>query len=306
MALRTVVGRLPAGPGVYRFRDARGRVLYVGRATALRSRVGSYWGDLRDRRHLVRMVPQIARIEAVACDSVHEAAWLERNLLERAKPRWNRVAGGAEEPMCIRLEHRAGVPRLTAVHWREAGADAETFGPYLGGNRTRLAVAALDRVLPLWATDTRLAGSQRDLARVRGVDVADRGRFLSTAVAVLRRQRAEVAVVRQMLVDQRDRAAAREAFEHAARIQVEIEAIDWIVAEQKVTPLVPMPDGEVYGWHDGLLVGFRVRAGRVCEWTQRSCRQPAARPYLDRTPAGWSAFAERTAELGRRLADAHL
>src|ERR1700761_8486548 len=90
------VPRLPAEPGVYRFRDARGRVLYVGRATALRARVGSYWSDLRGRRHLTRMVAQVARIEAVACGSVHEAAWLERNLLETAMPRWNRTPGGQE------------------------------------------------------------------------------------------------------------------------------------------------------------------------------------------------------------------
>src|SRR5690242_21846399 len=116
-APRAVLRALPAAPGVYRFRDARGRVLYVGRATALRDRVGSYWTDLGDRRHLLRMVPLIARIEAVACDSVHEAAWLERNLLERAKPRWNRIRGGTEVPVCIRLERVAGVPRLTVVHW---------------------------------------------------------------------------------------------------------------------------------------------------------------------------------------------
>jgi excinuclease ABC subunit C len=299
MSVRVVVGRLPTGPGVYRFRDARGRVLYVGRATALRSRVGSYWSDLRERRHLVRMVPQIARVEAVTCDSVHEAAWLERNLLERAKPRWNRAVGGAEEPMCVRVEYRAGVPRLTAVHWTGAPAGPQTFGPYLGGTRTRLAVAALDRVLPLWATDARLAGSQRDLARARGVDLADRERFLSTAIAVLGRQVAAVRAVQRQLTEQRDRAVARLAFELAARIQLEIEAIDWIVAEQKVTRLTPADDGEVYGWHDGLLVGFRVRSGRLCDWTQRPCRRP--QPYLDRTPGNWSAFAARSAELGRRL-----
>ncbi|GID27895.1 hypothetical protein Abr02nite_28780 [Paractinoplanes brasiliensis] len=44
---RELSARLPAAPGVYRFRDPGGRVLYVGRATNLRSRVGSYWGDLR-------------------------------------------------------------------------------------------------------------------------------------------------------------------------------------------------------------------------------------------------------------------
>src|SRR5262245_39123062 len=113
----SVVARLPGGPGVYRFRDSRDRALYIGRASNLRQRVASYWSDLGDRRHLVRMVPQIARIEAVACDSVHEAAWLERNLLERAKPRWNRVRGGAEVPMCIRVERIAGVPRLVTIHW---------------------------------------------------------------------------------------------------------------------------------------------------------------------------------------------
>src|SRR5262249_56977330 len=72
--------RLPSTPGVYRFRDAGGRVLYLGRAVQLRRRVGSYWTDLGDRSHLAAMVARIARIEAVSCDSEHEAAWLERNL----------------------------------------------------------------------------------------------------------------------------------------------------------------------------------------------------------------------------------
>jgi excinuclease ABC subunit C len=42
--------RLPAAPGVYRFRDAAGEVLYLGRAVDLRRRVLAYWSDLRDRR----------------------------------------------------------------------------------------------------------------------------------------------------------------------------------------------------------------------------------------------------------------
>ncbi|HEU4347399.1 MAG TPA: hypothetical protein VFR35_06385 [Actinoplanes sp.] len=261
------------------------------------------------------------RIEAVACDSVHEAVWLERNLLERVKPRWNRVRGGAEVPVCIRLEPVAGAPRLTVLHWplvdaRGGSASAvETFGPYLGGTRTRLAVSALDRVLPLRYADDRLAGCQRDLARVRGVEVADRDRLLATVTAVLRRQPAEVETVRDQLVRQRDRASANLAFELAAGIQLEIEALDWVVAEQKVTQLFPIvnpsagthtpADCDAYGWDDGLLVGFRVRRGRLCGWEQRTCRWSAAQPYLDRTPAIWSTFASRNAELGRRLADAH-
>src|SRR6185369_9025794 len=80
---RIAIARLPTAPGVYRFRDRDGRVLYIGRASELRSRVASYWSDLADRAHLAAMVRRIQRIDAVACDSAHEAAWLERNLLEQ-------------------------------------------------------------------------------------------------------------------------------------------------------------------------------------------------------------------------------
>ena len=131
-AFGAIIARLPASPGVYRFRDVQGRTLYIGRASVLRQRVGSYWGDLGDRRHLRRMVSQVARIEAVACDSVHEASWLERNLLERAKPRWNQARGGAEVPVYIRLDHTARAPRLTVQHW------PVTVGPELGRSLTDL------------------------------------------------------------------------------------------------------------------------------------------------------------------------
>jgi excinuclease ABC subunit C len=70
--LSAVIARLPLTPGVYRFRDATGQVLYLGRATALRRRVASYWLDLRDRGHLTPMVARVRLIEAVSCDSAHE------------------------------------------------------------------------------------------------------------------------------------------------------------------------------------------------------------------------------------------
>lgn len=286
---------LPAAPGVYRFRDAGGRVLYVGRATHLRSRVGSYWGDLRDRRHLRRMVPQIARVEAVACDSVHEAAWLERNLLERSKPRWNRIRGGLEAPFCIRVS----ASRIELAHWRP-GVAAD-FGPYLGGTQARLAVSGLERVLPLRYTDERLDGGLRDLARIRGVRPEDRDAMLASLKAVLRREVSALSGVRRELALLRDRASANLAFELAGRIQQEIEAVAWIGAEQKVTLLAAGSDFEVYGYADGVLVKFQMRAGRLDRWEQRACAPAASRRYLDRTPPEWSEFAARNAELARSL-----
>ena len=56
-------------------------------------------------------------------------------------------------------------------------------------------------------------------------------------------------------------------------------------------------DVEVYGWSSGLLLHFEVRAGRLCSWRQRPCSESAARPRLAATPAAWSEFARRNAEL---------
>ena len=143
------VARLPGSPGVYRFRDAAGRVLYVGRASTLRSRVASYWSDLADREHLTQMVARVARIEAVLCDSVHEAAWLERNLLETSLPPWNRTPGGQESAVYIRLDAGPASPGLTVTYQTEPADQVRYFGPYLGGLRVRRATAALHRIVPL-------------------------------------------------------------------------------------------------------------------------------------------------------------
>jgi excinuclease ABC subunit C len=294
---RASVARLPATPGVYRFRDARGRVLYIGRATRLRHRVASYWADLGDRGHLARMVARIARVEAVACDGGHEAAWLERNLLERALPPWNRTAGGQEVPVYLSLAAGPTAPGLSVVHAAVPGS----FGPYLGGDRVRLAVAALHRVLPLSYAGTGLAGSQRDMAAKLGVGPADRERLVDALTSVLRRDPAAVASVRERLRARRDRAAEVLAFELAGRMHAEIEALDWITGPQRVTVAVG-EDLTIAGWAGGLLVRFEVRAGRLDGWAQRACSAAGARPHLAATPPGWADFARRNAKLAAALA----
>ncbi len=162
------VAALPQAPGVYRFRDARAGVLYLGRAVNLRRRVASYWGDLGSRGHLASMVARIARVQALVCDSEHEAAWLERNLLERQLPRWNRTAGGQEVPVYIRLDLRPRSAGLKVVHAANPAPGARYFGPYLGGLRVRLAASALHRVLPVAYAADGLRGSDRGMAAAGG------------------------------------------------------------------------------------------------------------------------------------------
>jgi excinuclease ABC subunit C len=298
------IARLPGTPGVYRFRDARGRVLYIGRASALRSRVASYWSDLGGRAHLAPMVTRVARVEAVSCASAHEAAWLERNLLEHSMPPWNRTAGGQESVVHIRMDQRPSAPGLSVVYRTPPAAQVRYFGPYLGGLRVRQAVSGLHRILPLAYAGTGLRGGQRDMARARGVTGADRGELIRALAAVLECQPDAVAGARADLGLVRDRAAGSLVFEFAAQVQSEIQALDWVTSPQRVTA-PEAGDADVYGWSGDVLVRFGVRGGRLCQWSARRCSRSRATPRLAATPTAWADFARRNAELAAalRLAD---
>ena len=301
--ISAMIARLPAAPGVYRFRDAAGDVLYIGRATSLRSRVGSYWSGLRDRAHLAPMVARVARIEAVACDSVHEAAWLERTLLTRVLPRWNKTPGGQEVPVCVVLDSRPARPRLSVTHLpvpEPPVAGVEYFGPYLGGRRARLAVHGLTRCLPLGYTGARLRGAELDMARARGVAEADRAAFAGTIGAALRREPEAIARVRAHLELLRDQAARALAFELAAQVNQELTALDWVTCPQRASMLTAA-DFTACGWSGGILTAFVIRGGQVAAWTQDRCPEAAAAPFLAATPPGWAAWAHRNAILAAAL-----
>lgn len=297
--------RLPPGPGVYRFRDARGRALYLGRAVGLRRRVASYWSDLSDRPHLSAMVRSIASVEAVECASEHEAAWLERSLLEQQLLPWNRTAGGQEVEVYLRLDCAARSCGLTVAHDTNGhGVHVQYFGPYLGGLRVRLAAAALLRAFPLdYAGEP--AGTARELGRQRGANPADRLTLAVAIGAVLARDPAAMAAVRAELVDRRAAAAAGEAYEVAARIQAELTALDWVTAPQRVVALEPAgTDAVACGWADGVLVTFAVSSGRIRGWSQDRASADAATPLLAQTPPRWREFADHNARIAARLSAA--
>jgi excinuclease ABC subunit C len=292
------VAVLPTEPGVYRFRDSAGRALYIGRAGHLRRRVSSYWGDLRDRPRLRRMVPQIAGIEALVCASEHEAAWLERNLLEHRKPRWNRARGGQELPAYIRLDGSPTAPRLDPVFSVDPRPEVRFFGPYLGSRKVRAAVAALTRCYPLGYTATRLSPAERDMAAMRGVAPGDREMLVARIAAVLEGSGEAGAAALERLRVRREEASDGLLFEIAAAVQDEMEGLAWVVAPQRVTVEGP-PSLKLAAQHEGLSVHFGIRAGRLSEWTQVASDEGVRH---DPVPSGWETFVKGNAALAARLA----
>src|SRR5919204_3868543 len=81
---------LPAKPGVYLFRDEKGRVLYIGKAKSLRPRVRSYFQRSGEARATLRQLPErVADIEVVVTQNEVEALHLEQNLVKRHRPPFN-------------------------------------------------------------------------------------------------------------------------------------------------------------------------------------------------------------------------
>jgi excinuclease ABC subunit C len=95
------------------------------------------------------------------------------------------------------------------------------------------------------------------MARVLGTSPDARSGLARTIAAVLDRDQAAVAALRAELTARRDAAATALAFEFAGRLQAELEALDWVTGEQKVTGA--QDDADVCGWADGVLVWFEIR-----------------------------------------------
>jgi excinuclease ABC subunit C len=218
---------LPQRPGVYVFRDRRAKALYVGRAAQLRRRVRSYWGLLDDRRHLRRMIPRIAAIEHTVCDTEHAAAFMERDLITRLDPPFNRIVG-VEVEVYIRLREDGA---LHVVH-DTLETKARHFGPYLGGRAVHDAAIGLRALYPL-------EPSSRAMAAARGFSDVDDATVRDRLVALLEGDRDELAAASARLHAMRDAASERLAFEYAADVQTRIAALAWISEAPCASPRRP-------------------------------------------------------------------
>jgi excinuclease ABC subunit C len=130
MELREKVANLPAQPGVYLFQDAAGKILYVGKALSLRSRVRSYflessWQDAKTGS----LFREIADLEYIVVDNEKEALALENNLIKQHKPKFNILLRDDKTYPYIRYTAFETFPRVYVT--RRLTKDGSTyFGPY--------------------------------------------------------------------------------------------------------------------------------------------------------------------------------
>jgi DNA polymerase-3 subunit epsilon len=151
--------RLPRTPGVYVFRDARGRPLYVGKASNLRARVRSYFSS-DDRRKIGPMLRETAGLDHVSCHHGLEAAVVERRLIRTLAPRYNRQ-GRRPAATFLKFTLHEPFPRLSVV--RSVANDGGLYlGPLPTPRLAKQAAEAIESVIPIRRCTTRLRTTRTD------------------------------------------------------------------------------------------------------------------------------------------------
>ncbi|MFP4233703.1 MAG: excinuclease ABC subunit UvrC [Nitriliruptoraceae bacterium] len=140
---------MPDSPGCYLFRDAHGRVVYVGKALSLRSRLGSYFQAPANLASRTRAMLEAARsVEWIVVETEVEALHLEYTLIQRHRPRYNvRYRDDKSYPHLV-LTTSEEVPRARVARGRVAEGDRR-FGPYAHAYAIRETLDLLLRVFPV-------------------------------------------------------------------------------------------------------------------------------------------------------------
>jgi len=149
---------LPASPGVYLHKDEAGKIIYVGKAKNLRSRVRSYFQSGRGHDHKTQLlVKRIVDLEFIVTDNEVEALVLESNLIKRHKPRYNVFLKDDKQYPHLKLTINEPFPRVMIT--RKVNRDgALYFGPFLPASLARRTIDLINRTFQLRTCDIEIDG----------------------------------------------------------------------------------------------------------------------------------------------------
>ena len=261
-AIRNVLKTLPARPGVYRMQDAKGEVLYVGKARALKNRVINYTQVTKLPKRLQRMVAQTRDMTIVTTQTEAEALLLEAQLIKRFRPAFNVLLRDDKSFPFILLREDHPFPRVQK-HRGARRAKGQYFGPFASAGSVTSTLNSLQKLFLLRScSDSFFANRSRPcllyqikrcsapcVGRISEGDyaelVADAKLFLagkSTGVqARLGRLMAE--------------AAEKRDFELAAVYRDRLRALTYVQGSQTV---------HAEGLGDGDIFALACKAGQMC------------------------------------------
>ena len=147
---RPAPSSIPATPGVYLYKDASGRIIYVGKAGNLRRRVLSYFRPADQlTAKTAAMISRAADIEFLNTTSEKEALLLEASLIKKHRPHYNICLRDDKQYVMFRLSEKDPFPRLEIVRRMKKRDGARYFGPFTAGLAARETWKTIHRIFPL-------------------------------------------------------------------------------------------------------------------------------------------------------------
>ncbi|HXI99947.1 MAG TPA: excinuclease ABC subunit UvrC [Micropepsaceae bacterium] len=234
---------LPDGPGVYRMLNAKGEVLYVGKASSLKKRVASYAKGGSHSNRIAHMISETAEMIFVSTQSDVEALLLESNLIKRLKPRYNvsyrddksfpNILLRTDHPFPQVLKHRGAKSR-----------DGIYFGPFASAGAVNMTLNTLQRAFLLRScSDAVFQGRTRPclLYQIKRCSAPCTGRIDAEGYAALVDQAktfltGKSRMVQEQLAREMHEAAERMDFERAAQLRDRIRAMSHIHSRQGINP----------------------------------------------------------------------
>src|SRR6266487_345253 len=233
----------PAAPGVYRMIDARGDVLYVGKAKNIRKRILAYRRAAGHTARIARMIGATATIEFVSTATETEALLLEANLIKRLRPRFN---------VLLRDDKSFPYILITADHWapqilKHRGActrEGNYYGPFASVWAVNRTITALQRAFLLRSCSDGFFESRTrpcllyQIKRCSGpctreIDFAKYGELVREANAFLS---GKSQAVKDELAAEMEKASAALDFERAAIYRDRLAALSAVQSHQGITP----------------------------------------------------------------------
>lgn len=320
---------LPRRPGVYLFRDAKRRVLYVGKAKSLRPRVRSYFRRQDDlsakNRELVRITDDV---ETMVVGSEGEALILEANLIKEHRPRFNILLRDDKKYPYIKVTLGEPFPRVYVTR-RVVNDGSRYFGPYTSVGQMRQALEVVKRLhtarscrydLPRETPDRPCLDYHIGRCRAPCVGLQTETEYGEMINEILRILEGDTEELRARIEKRMHEASARLDFEQAAKMRDVVGGLDALARQQRVHraeggsfDLVAVArDGElaagvVLKVRSGLLLGRESQrfANIRAESDEDLLSSLVSRHYLSAGEAGQTDLPERVL-LARDFADREL
>ncbi|BEQ14258.1 excinuclease ABC subunit UvrC [Desulfoferula mesophila] len=276
--IKQALAHVPLNPGVYLMKDARGRVIYVGKAKHLKNRLTSYTrppaGPTWYANKVATMVKQVAAVDFVITASEKEALLLENTLIKKHRPRYNADLRDDKSYPYFRLNLEHDFPRLSLVRRPKLSDGAQYYGPFGSAGAARQTMYLLQRIFPL-----RRCSDHTIRNRARPCLDYETGRCPAPCAEKISKQD-YAGLVKQMqaffagqgeelakrLHEEMDQAAQAERFEEAALLRDRWQALSRTLERQRVS--APQEeDLDAVALHhseEGVrLAQVRVRGGQV-------------------------------------------